>query len=317
MNRQPPPLSTAQPFSPAPNRSAPAGTRKGLAFGLAAYGLWGVIPIYFKQLAVISPVDIVAHRIVWSMPFLALLLAGAHRWGDIRLILSDRRTLAILGVTTLLIAINWLLYVYSVVSGHILASSFGYYLNPFANILLGRFVLSERLTRLQWTGIGIAAAGVSVLAVGALAQLWLSLTLCVTFSLYGLLRKMAKADALVGLAVETTFLFPFAIAWLAFGIAGGRPVLGESPAEFALLAAAGVVSTTPLLMFNAAARRLKYSTMGMLQFLAPTLQFLIAVFLYGERFTAAHAVAFASIWVALMLYVAAASSRPQPPIPPE
>ena len=164
--------------------------------GSLAYGLWGVLPIYFKAIADVPAVDIVAHRVLWSLPFLALLItARAEAGARFARRSPNRRTLGVLALTALLIGGNWLLYVYAVTSGHILAASFGYYLNPLANVLLGRFVLKERLNRLQWTAVAIAAAGISVLAAGALGQLWISLTLCVSFALYGLLRKVVTADA--------------------------------------------------------------------------------------------------------------------------
>lgn len=277
--------------------------RAGLIFGLLAYGLWGVLPIYFKQLAAVSAIDIVAHRVVWSLFFLAVLLAVIRGWGQVLTALRDRKTLVLLLATSVLIAINWLIYVYAVTSGHILAGSLGYYLNPLMNIVLGRFILMERLTGLQWAAVAIAAAGVSVLAAGAGTTLWISLTLCVTFAAYGLLRKIAAVDALAGLSIETALLFPLALAWLLWGFAAGQPTFGTTEREFWLLTAAGAVSTTPLLLFTAAARRLRYSTLGMLQFLAPSLQFVLAVALYGEEFTSAHAIAFGAIWVALAFYV--------------
>ena len=283
-------------------QSASDPARAGLAFGLLAYGLWGVLPIYFKQLGAVSPFDIVAHRVLWSLLFLGLLLAVTGGWSQVRTGLRDRRTFLLLLTTSILIAVNWLLYVYAVTSGHILAGSLGYYLNPLMNIVLGRFILKERLTGLQWAAVAIAAVGVSVLAAGAGTTLWISLTLCVSFATYGLLRKVVAVDALAGLSIETAILFPLALGWLALGFAAGRPVLGATSEEMWLLALAGVVSTTPLLLFTAAARRLRYSTLGMLQFLAPTLQFLIAVALYGEQVTQAHAIAFGAIWTALLLY---------------
>jgi chloramphenicol-sensitive protein RarD len=289
--------------APAPSRAAVDPARTGLAFGLLAYGLWGVLPIYFKRLAGVSPLDIVAHRVLWSLLFLALLLAVTHAWSQVRVALRDRRTMSLLLGTSLLIAINWLLYVYAVTSGHILAGSLGYYLNPLMNIVLGRFILKERLTALQWAAVAIAAAGVSVLAAGAGTTLWISLTLCVTFATYGLLRKIAAVDALAGLTIETAILFPIALGWLGLGLGAGRAVMGANGQEMWLLVAAGVVSTTPLLLFTAAARRLRYSTLGMLQFIAPTLQLLLAVALYSEEFTRAHAIAFGAIWTALALYV--------------
>jgi len=307
----------------APNRSPQADAalddnhpRVGCALGLAAYGLWGVLPIYFKLIEIVPAVEIVAHRILWSLPFLAVLVTVARGWGKVREALRRPRTVGVLVITALLIGGNWLLYVYAVTGGHILAASFGYYLNPLANVLLGRFVLKERLGRLQWTAVAIAAAGISVLAIGALGQLWISLTLCVSFALYGLLRKVVAADAVTGLGIETAILFPLVIIWFGWSLATGKSIGGPTPTITGLLLLAGVVSTTPLLLFTAAARRLQYSTLGMLQFLAPTLQFLIGIW-YGEPFTAAHAIAFPAIWIALGLYVTAIVRAPRLPQAPE
>ena len=302
-------MNTARPYQiPHP--------RTGFLLGLAAYALWGVLPVYFKALSAVPAIDIVAHRVLWSLPFLALLILLSRGWARVRDALAQPRTIGILLLTALLICGNWLLYVYSVTSGHILAASFGYYLNPLANVLLGRFVLHERLNRLQWTAVAVAAAGISVLAAGALGQLWISLTLCVSFALYGLLRKIVPADAITGLGIETMILFPLALGWLAWRYSAGAPVMGTDEAQTGLLLLAGIVSTTPLLLFTAAARRLQYSTLGMLQFLAPTLQFAIAVF-YGERITVAHMIAFPTIWIALVLYFTALLRAPRLPQAPE
>jgi len=290
--------------APLPDHDAAhARARAGLLFGLAAYGLWGVMPIYFKLLKAVPSIDIVAHRIVWSLVVLALLATVARAWDQIGAAVRNPRTLAMLFLTALLIGTNWLLYVYSINSGHILAGSLGYYLNPLANILLGRFILKERLTKLQWAAVAIAAAGIAVLAAGALGTLWISLTLCFSFATYGLLRKIIHVESLAGLTVETALLFPVALGWLLIGGAEGRPMFGGGGPETALLVAAGVVSTVPLLCFTAAARRLPYSTVGILQFIAPTLQFLLAVAIYDEPFTWAHGVAFGCIWTALALYL--------------
>lgn len=290
-----------------PSSAAPADhrARDGLLFGLAAYGLWGIMPLYFKALKAVPSIDIVAHRIVWSMLVLALFLTIAKSWGAVRAAIAHRKTMALLLVTSLLIGVNWLLYVYAINSGHILAGSLGYYLNPLANILLGRFLLKEHLDRTQWLAVGIAAAGVSVLAAGAVNTLWISLTLCFSFATYGLLRKIAAVESLPGLAIETAILAPVAIGWLAMGGAAGRPFLGPDETQNALLIATGLVSTVPLLCFTAAARRLNYSTVGILQFIAPTIQFLLAVAVYHEPFTTTHAIAFGCIWTALFLYVGA------------
>jgi chloramphenicol-sensitive protein RarD len=291
--------------------------RTGVVFGLCAYGLWGVLPVYFKLVASVSPFDIVAHRIVWSMVLLGLGVALFGRLDVVRQAFADRRSLRLLVVTATLIAGNWLLYVYAINSGHILAGSLGYYLNPLANILLGRFLLSERLTRLQWAAVALAAAGVAVLAAGALDTLWISLTLCFSFAFYGFFRKGIAVDSVTGLTVETILLFPFALVWLLVGLSTGREAFGNSPGQFMLLASAGLLSTAPLLLFTEAARRLPYSTVGMLQFVAPTLQFLLAVLVYDEPFTHTHLTEFAAIWTALVLYVGsslhrARRSRPLP-----
>ena len=285
--------------TPAPRDSQ---WRAGLVYGLVAYALWGVMPIYFKQIATVASLDIVANRIIWSLLVLALLLTLARAWGQVGAALRNRRVMLTLLFTSLLVATNWLLYVYAINSGHILAGSLGYYLNPLANILLGRFVLGESLSRRQWTAVGIAGAGVAVLAAGAGGTLWISLILCFSFASYGLLRKIIAVDALAGLSIETALVSPFAFGFLLLGGTTGQSMFAHPPITNLYLIAAGVVSTVPLLCFTAAARRLPYSTVGMLQFLAPTLQFALAVGLYGEPFTLAHAIAFGAIWTALALY---------------
>jgi chloramphenicol-sensitive protein RarD len=290
--------------------------RTGLALGLSAYALWGVLPLYFKAVSAVAPFDIVAHRVLWSLPFLALLITVSRSWAKVRSAIGQPQTIGILFITALLIGANWLLYVYAVNGGHMLAASFGYYLNPLANVLLGRFVLKEKLNRVQWTAVAIAGAGISVLAAGALGQLWISLTLCGTFATYGLLRKIVPADAITGLGIETGILLPLALLWLAWRYSAGVLVMGTTPGLTGLLLLAGIVSTTPLLLFTAASKRLPYSTLGMLQFIAPTLQFLIAI-LYGEPLTTAHLVAFPAIWIALALYVSALLRAPRLPQPPE
>lgn len=293
-------MTSTLPDQAAAQRHAQAG----LLYGLAAYGLWGVMPVYFKWLQAVPSIDIVAHRIVWSLLVLVVLVTLAKAWDQIAAAMRSRKALAMLFVTAVLIGTNWLLYVYAINSGHILAGSLGYYLNPLANILLGRFILKERLSKVQWAAVAIAAAGIAVLAAGALGTLWISLTLCFSFATYGLLRKIIHVESLAGLTVETAMLFPIALGWLLLGGSIGQP-MGPGGQETILLMAAGVVSTIPLLCFTAAARRLAYSTVGMLQFVAPTLQFLLAVAVYDEPFTTAHAIAFGCIWTALALYVSA------------
>ena len=294
----PPPRPSARP-SPVPH---PA--RLGLLFGTLAYAAWGVLPIYFKWLKAFDPVSIVAYRVCWSLLVLIALVTAVRGWNAVAAALGQRKTLLLLTTSAALIAVNWLLYVYAVNNGHILAGSLGYYLNPLANILLGRFLLKEYLSRLQWAAVAVAAMGIAVLAAGALDQLWISLLLCASFASYGFVRKIVAADALAGLTVETMILFPLALGWLVVTHRPGTPAIAPTLHLGLLLALSGVLTTVPLLLFASAARRLPYSTLGMLQFIAPTLQLLVAVFLYGEPFTRAHAIAFAAIWSALALYAA-------------
>jgi chloramphenicol-sensitive protein RarD len=290
---------------PSPPTRTAHPERVGYLLGIGAYAYWGFLPIYFKMVKSVEPIAIVAQRVVWSLLVLGFLVGAVRGWPAVRKALADRRARSLLALSALLIAVNWLFYVYAVNSGHILAGSLGYYLNPLANILLGRFFLKEKVSRLQWIAVAIAAAGIAVLAAGALGQLWISLILCASFSSYGLVRKIVAADALTGLAIETGFLLPAALTYLVLTHVPDSPLLAPTPHVSLLLGLSGIISTIPLLLFAGAARRLPYSTLGMLQFLAPTLQFLLAVFLYGEPFTRAHAVAFAAIWTALALYVAA------------
>lgn len=298
-------------MNPSPTSAAERDSRwrAGLAYGVAAYVLWGVMPIYFRQIASVASLDIVAHRIVWSLLVLFVLLTAARAWNEVAAALRNRKVLLTLLLTAMLIGTNWLLYVYAINNGHILAGSLGYYLNPLANILLGRFLLAETLSRRQWAAVAIAGAGVAVLAAGASETLWISLILCLSFASYGLLRKIIAVDSLAGLSIETALLFPLALAWLLAGGATGRAMFDHPGNVNAYLVAAGIVSTVPLLCFTAAARRLPYSTVGMLQFLAPTLQFGLAVGLYGEHFSTAHAIAFGAIWVALALYASSLLSE--------
>ena len=291
--------------------------RAGLVFGLVAYLLWGVLPLYFKLLAMVPPIEIVANRIVWSLLFLAILVALWRRWGTIRAAFASGRVVLILMLTAALIATNWLVYVWAVVNRHVLETSLGYYLNPLFNVLLGVILLKERLSRAQTGAVLLAASGVAVLAWGAAAGLWISLSLAFSFGLYGFIRKVAPVDALEGLSVETALLAPASLAYLMWAHGGTTGFAAFGATTSLLLVLGGAITAIPLLMFNAAAKRLPYSTMGMLQFIAPTLQFLIAVVLYGEPFTTAHAIAFPAIWTALVLYVVAMLRKPRLPQAPE
>ncbi|HEX8654230.1 MAG TPA: EamA family transporter RarD [Allosphingosinicella sp.] len=278
--------------------------RAGLLLGLGAYLTWGVLPIYFKAVDHVPALEIVCHRIVWSLVFLAILATVLRRWPGIRAALGTPRVLMTLALTSLLIGANWLIWIYSVVSGHVLEGSLGYYLNPLVNVLFGTVLLKERLSRAQVAAVVLAAAGVAILAVGAGSGIWISLTLAITFATYGFLRKVAPVDSIEGLTIETALLAPLALAWiLILHDRGTGGFLAGDGATDLLLAAAGTITAIPLLLFTAAARRLPYSTLGFLQYIAPSLQFLLAVLAFGERFTLAHAFCFGAIWTALAVFV--------------
>jgi chloramphenicol-sensitive protein RarD len=274
--------------------------RAGILLGLGAYLIWGLMPLYFKLLTRVSAPEIVAHRILWSLIFLGVLVALWRRWAAIRAAATTGKVLTTLVVTALLIAVNWLVYIYAVVSGHVLEGSLGYYLNPLVNVLFGVLLLKEKLTRAQGFACLLAGAGVAVLAAGAGTGLWISLTLAISFASYGFLRKIAPVDALEGLWVETAILAPVALGWVLLRTDGAFGQLGAN--IDALLILGGAVTAIPLLLFTAAARRLPYSMLGFLQYVAPSLQFLLAVLVFGEPFTRAHAICFAAIWSALAIF---------------
>jgi chloramphenicol-sensitive protein RarD len=286
--------------------------RRGLGFGLGAYLIWGFLPLYFLLLAGVTAGEIVADRVVWSLVLLIGILAVAGRFGKLMAVLRNPRTLGLLAVSAALISVNWLIYIWAVQNGHVLAASLGYFLNPLVNVLLGVVVLGERLKRMQMAAVALAAAGVTVLASGAGTGLWISLSLAFSFGLYGLVRKVAPVESLEGLTVETALLTPFALAYMAWLASNDALVFGDAPGLTALLVLAGAVTAVPLLLFAGAARRLPYSTLGLLQYLAPTLQFLLAITVFGEAMTTAHIICFALIWWGLALYVLSSVRKPRP-----
>jgi chloramphenicol-sensitive protein RarD len=279
-----------------------ARTRAGLFMGLGAYLLWGVLPLYFIAIAHVNPVEIVAHRILWSLIFLGALATFWKRWPAIRAAIANRRVLLTLAATAVLIGVNWLVYIWAVLNGHVLAGSLGYYLNPLVNVLLGVLLLKERLTKGQMAAVALAGAGVAVLALGAGSGLWISLTLAFSFATYGFLRKVAPVDSLEGLSIETAILAPIALGWVLWLTGQGQSGLGMGPLTTLLLVLAGGITAIPLLLFTAAAKRLPYSTLGFLQYIAPSLQFLLAVLVFGEKLTTAHLVCFGAIWAALVIF---------------
>jgi chloramphenicol-sensitive protein RarD len=279
--------------------------RAGLLYGLGAYLAWGFIPAYFKLLGDVPPLTILAHRVVWSVAFLALLLTLLRKWGEVRTALGSRRTMLALLCSTALIAVNWYVFIWAIDRGQLLQASLGYFINPLVNVLLGVVVLRERLTLGQVVGLALAATGVAVMAVGAGGVPWIALSLAVSFAFYGLLRKTAPVAPLAGLSVETAILFPIALALVVGAVpvpAGQHPAGPLSGVTYAMLSAAGVITAVPLLWFAAGARRLRLSTLGFIQYLAPTCQFLLAVAVYHEPFSNRQLVSFALIWAALGVY---------------
>ncbi|WP_267347206.1 EamA family transporter RarD [Sphingomonas sp. GM_Shp_2] len=275
--------------------------RTGLILGIGAYVTWGLLPLYLKLLAGVPAFQVVAHRILWSVALLLLVVLAMRRGAAIRAA-ARGRTLLLLCGSAGLIAVNWLVYIWAVQHAHVLEASLGYFINPLVNVALGVAVLGERVRRGQAVAIGIAAVGVLLLAVSGGGALWISLTLAVTFGVYGLLRKVAAIDALGGLTVETLLLSPFAAIFIAQAQMAGTGAFGQSMRMDVLLVLAGAVTTAPLLMFAAAARRMRYATLGLLQYLAPTLQFLQAVLLFGETLKPVHIVTFTLIWAGCALY---------------
>jgi chloramphenicol-sensitive protein RarD len=280
-----------------------ARTKAGLLMGLGAYALWGVLPLYFKALAHVRATEIVAHRILWSLIFLGALATLWRKWPLIRAALGNRRVALTLMLTAILIGINWLVYIYAVVSGHVLEGSLGYYLNPLVNVLLGVFLLKEKLSLLQKAAVFLAGAGVAILAFGAGGAIWISLTLAASFAVYGFLRKVAPVESLEGLSIETLFLAPLALGWVLWLGQAGDSAFLDSRLTDLLLILGGALTAIPLLLFTAAAKRLPYSTLGFLQYVAPSIQFLLAVLVFGEPLTRAHLVCFAAIWIALAIFV--------------
>lgn len=282
----------------------PTGTderARGLAFALAAYLSWGMLPLYFKALRPVPALEILAHRVLWSLVLLAALLAV--RGGAAAFRVPFRRDkLPLLALTTTLITVNWLVYIWAVQVGRVLEASLGYFVNPLVNVLLGVAFLGESLSRRQKLAVALAALGVAVLIVRAYTFPWVSLVLATSFGLYGLLRKRAAIDAVGGLFGETALLAPAALAYLLFRAHAGTGAFGTGLGTSSLLAAAGAITALPLVWFTLGVHRLRLSTMGLVQYVAPSGQFLLAVLLYREPFGRAHAAAFAFIWASLALY---------------
>jgi chloramphenicol-sensitive protein RarD len=292
------------------------GHARGYAYALGAYGIWGLIPVYFKAVATTPALELLAHRVLWA--FVMLLGVSLHRdsFAQLRRALLDRSTLARLALSTMLIAVNWLIYIWAVFGGRIVEASLGYFLNPLVSVVLGVLVLKETLERPVSVALGVAATGVLVLAVLSGRPPWIAIGLALSFGSYGLVRKLARGvSSVAGLTIETALLAPLSAGYLLVAREQGTLAFGHgTTGRDVLLLLAGPITAIPLLMFAGAVRRLPLTTMGLLQYVSPSVQFLLAVLVYGEAFTAARAVAFSMIWAALAIF-AVHSFRRRAPVP--
>lgn len=289
--------------------------RTGLVLGLGAYLLWGFLPLYFPLLAPAGAVEIIAHRVVWSLVLCVLLLALTRGLPGLWAVLRSRRTLGTLALAGVLIAANWLVYVHGVLSGHTVDAALGYYINPLVTVGLAVLVLGERMRRTQWVALGLGAAAVVVITVGMGRLPWVALVLALTFGLYGLVKNRVgrTVGAVASLTVETATMTPPALAYLGLLASDDRLTLTRGGWHAAALVALGVVTAVPLLLFGGAARRLPLSAVGMLQYLTPTLQFLIALLVFGEEMPAARWAGFALVWAALAVLTVDGLRSGRPP----
>jgi chloramphenicol-sensitive protein RarD len=282
---------------------------RGVLYALGAYLMWGVFPIYFKAVQAVPPTEVLAHRVLWSLVFVAVVLATMRNWRWV-LRLGDARVLKSFVVSAVLVSVNWLIYIWAVQAGRVVDASLGYFINPLVNVLIGAVFLHERLRRPQWVAVTLAALGVAWLTWQAGQPPWIGLSLALSFAAYALLRKTAPLGAMEGLAVETALLLPFALGWLLWLSVQGSSTFFMSLAGAAqgmpwlalLLMLSGPITAVPLLLFAAGARLIQFATLGLLQYVGPTLQLMLGVFLYHEPFDAAKLIGYTAIWIALAVF---------------
>ena len=283
--------------------SAPAPLdRTGLTAALGAYVIWGLMPLYLLLVRSVPAFEFVGWRIIWTLPLCLLIALLRKQWPELRAAFAHRRTLGWLALSATLIAVNWVVYVWAIQNGQVYAASLGYYINPLVNVLLGTMLLGERLTRRQWIAVALAAIGVSLLAAGALTTLWISLTLALSFGSYGLIRKQVAVGAVPGLTIESTLLLvpSFGVA-LYYAQTEGSSFAVSTELSLAIMAG-GAFTAFPLLLFAIAARKLPYSTPGFIQFLAPSIVFILGLTVFGEELKPAQAACFACIWAAAAVF---------------
>ena len=288
----------------------PQPTPSGLPAALGAYTIWGLLPLYLILVNSVPPFEFVGWRIIWTLPFCLIIVAFRKQFGEVLSALKDRKILLTLVVSATLIGINWFAYVWAVQTGHVYAASLGYYINPLLNVLLGTLILGEKLSKRQWVAVGFAASGVAILAAGALTTLWISLTLAFSFGTYGLLRKQVAVGALPGLTIESTLLLlPSTLVVLYYaGLPAGSSFTIDIPFSMIIMLG-GVVTAVPLLLFSVATKRMNYSTLGFVQFLAPTIVFLLGLFVFKEELKPVQLACFILIWTALAIFVCDMWSR--------
>lgn len=277
--------------------------KDGVLAAIGAYTLWGLLPIYWKAVQSVSAKELLCQRAVWSFALLVLLLGWKRRWAWLRQVKNNAVTLVTFLGSACLLALNWLVYIWAVNAGHIVDTSLGYFINPLISVCFGVLFLGERLRPWQWVAIGIAGSGVVLLTLGYGAFPWIALTLAITFGLYGLLRKTAPLEALEGLALEMSFLSLPALAYLIYlGSTGAAPFGRVEATTHLLLVLSGPITALPLFLFSYGAKRITLASVGILQYIAPTFQFLLGVLVYEETFTPARMVGFGIIWAALLVY---------------
>ena len=287
----------------APDMAAAARTRTGALYALAAYGLWGLTPIFWRAIGPVGALEIICHRALWSTVFVGLMIAAVGRLPELLRVIRDWRTLRILALSGALVMGNWYVFIWAVQRAYVLETSLGYYINPLVSVLLGVVVLRDRLGPFRMVAVGLASLAVAYLTWSLGVAPWMGLFLAASFGLYGLIRKMVVVDPLAGLFIETGLAAPFALGWMFWTAHTGEAgfLSGGLAWRDVLMASSGLITALPLVWFAAAASRLSLSSVGFFQYLSPSLNFLIAVFLFGEPFTHAHFVAFSLIWVACAL----------------
>lgn len=276
---------------------------RGVLLGTGAYLMWGLFPLYWPLLEPSGSLEVLAHRVLWSLAVVVLLLAVTRRLGTVRAVVADRRRLAMLALAAVVIALNWGVYIYGVTTDRVVETSLGYFINPLVTVLLGVVVLGERLRRAQWVAVAVAFIAVLVLTVASGELPWIAIVLACSFGAYGLLKKTAGVGALEGLAVETALLFPVTVLFVAWlGVSGSGTFGSEGPGHAGLLAFSGVITAIPLLLFGAAASRIPLSTLGVLQYLTPTMQFALGIMVFREPLPLAKLLGFVLVWTALALF---------------